>query len=77
MLLRSPELEEAARRRIAKRLYLQLPDKQGRKELICRMLSQQSNILSDVEVDAVCDKTKFKVCDMNVANTEIELCKMR
>ncbi|KAL3191606.1 hypothetical protein MRX96_059704 [Rhipicephalus microplus] len=37
---RPKELDEAARRRLAKRLYIPLPEKAARRQMVCRLLAQ-------------------------------------
>lgn len=51
LFVRPQELDEAARRRFVKRLYVPLPDKEGRKQLISRLLANQPNSLTITDLD--------------------------
>ena len=55
---RPQELDEAARRRMVKRLYIPLPDDKGRRALIAHLLQQQEHSLSDTDVDDIVAATK-------------------
>jgi SpoVK/Ycf46/Vps4 family AAA+-type ATPase len=55
---RPQELDEAARRRMVKRLYIPLPDDKGRRALIAHLLQQQQHSLSDADVDDIVAATK-------------------
>jgi SpoVK/Ycf46/Vps4 family AAA+-type ATPase len=55
---RPQELDEAARRRMVKRLYIPLPDDKGRRALIAHLLQQQQHSLSDSDVDEIVAATK-------------------
>lgn len=54
---RPDELDEAARRRFVKRLYIPLPDAHGRKQLLLGLLSKCSHVLTDVDVAAIVQHT--------------------
>ncbi|KAJ2500644.1 Fidgetin-like protein 1 [Coemansia sp. RSA 1972] len=54
---RPQELDEAARRRFPKRLYVPLPDPVGRRSIVCNLLRKQVHDLSDTQLDLICDKT--------------------
>lgn len=60
MQFRPQELDEAARRRFVKKLYVPLPDKQGRLEILHSLLSKQTNNLTSNQINEVCDKTAGK-----------------
>lgn len=55
---RPHEIDEAARRRLVKRLYIPLPDPPARKQIVSRLLSQQGHSLSEQELDDICEKSK-------------------
>ncbi|KAL9646381.1 hypothetical protein ABK040_014532 [Willaertia magna] len=50
---RPEELDEAFRRRMTKKLYIPLPSKEGRKEMITRLLSKSSHNLSEEDIEEV------------------------
>ncbi|KAL7749655.1 putative 26S proteasome subunit yta6 [Sorochytrium milnesiophthora] len=54
---RPQELDEAARRRFKKRLYIPLPGASGRRQLLANLLRKQANALSDTDIDAVVAQT--------------------
>ncbi|KAH7956260.1 hypothetical protein HPB52_007766 [Rhipicephalus sanguineus] len=55
---RPKELDEAARRRLAKRLYIPLPEKAARRQMVCRLLAQVKHCLSDEDIDTVVSLTQ-------------------
>lgn len=55
---RPKELDEAARRRLAKRLYIPLPEKAARRQMVCRLLAQVKHCLSDEDIDNVASLTQ-------------------
>ena len=55
---RPQELDEAARRRMVKRLYIPLPDDKGRRALIAHLLLQQQHSLADADIDDIVAATK-------------------
>ena len=57
MVCRPQEIDEAARRRFVKRLYIPLPEREARKQIIGLLMSQQSNALTEDDFDNICDKT--------------------
>eukprot|EP00039_Didymoeca_costata_P004799 m.76171 g.76171 ORF g.76171 m.76171 type:complete len:580 (+) comp12545_c0_seq8:279-2018(+) len=54
---RPQEIDEAARRRLTKRLYIPLPDKTGRTQLITRLLKGPSHVLSEKDIEFVVNET--------------------
>ena len=56
-LIRPQEIDEAARRRFRKKLYIPLPDEKGRMAMMKRLLSQQNHVLSESEIIEVVKKT--------------------
>eukprot|EP01084_Bolivina_argentea_P196605 337028_1 len=54
-----PELiDEAVRRRLSKRLYIPLPDKNGRKQLLLNLLKKANHILNNEQIDILVEKMK-------------------
>ena len=54
---RPQEIDEAARRRLVKRLYIPLPDGPARKQIILGLLKEQKHCLSEADMDELCHKT--------------------
>jgi SpoVK/Ycf46/Vps4 family AAA+-type ATPase len=54
---RPHELDEAARRRLVKRLYIPLPDAAARKSIIQSLLSSQKHSLTESEIEEICART--------------------
>ncbi|XP_050532206.1 fidgetin-like protein 1 isoform X2 [Daktulosphaira vitifoliae] len=50
---RPQELDEAARRRLVKRLYIRLPDLQARKEMIKKLVSSENHVLTEEDLDKI------------------------
>lgn len=62
---RPQEIDEAARRRFVKRLYIPLPEYPARRTIITNLLRQQSYVLTDEQLDIICSKTDgFSGADM-------------
>lgn len=55
---RPQELDEAARRRFVKRLYIPLPSFEARLDLVNRLLKNNRHELSDENLKFVADSTK-------------------
>jgi fidgetin-like protein 1 len=55
---RPQEIDEAARRRLLKRLYIPLPESGARSTIIKNLLSNQAHSLSDEDIDFICSKTE-------------------
>lgn len=47
MKVSTQELDEAARRRLIKRLYIPLPEPEARRHLVSRLMSTQNHALSE------------------------------
>ncbi|KAJ2742624.1 Fidgetin-like protein 1 [Coemansia sp. BCRC 34301] len=63
---RPQELDEAARRRFPKRLYVPLPDRLGRRAIVTNLMKSQVHRLDDSHLDLVCERTKgFSGADMD------------
>ncbi|KAI8318890.1 AAA-domain-containing protein [Martensiomyces pterosporus] len=54
---RPQELDEAARRRFPKRLYVPLPDRSGRRTIVTNLLRRQVHSLTDEQLETICDRT--------------------
>ncbi|KAI5635480.1 ATPase family associated with various cellular activities (AAA) domain-containing protein [Phthorimaea operculella] len=54
---RPQELDEAARRRLVKRLYIPLPDIDARKQIITNLLQSENNELTEEEIEEVAKMT--------------------
>ena len=54
---RPQEIDEAARRRLVKRLYIPLPDMPARRQLVLNLMKQQPYELTEQEIDLVCTRT--------------------
>ncbi|XP_036720430.1 fidgetin-like protein 1 isoform X2 [Balaenoptera musculus] len=50
---RPQEIDEAARRRLVKRLYIPLPEASARKQIVVNLMSEEHCCLSEEEVDLV------------------------
>ena len=57
---RPQEIDEAARRRFVKRLYIPLPELEARKTIILNLLRQQSYHLADDQITVICTRTDGK-----------------
>ncbi|OMJ18244.1 Fidgetin-like protein 1 [Smittium culicis] len=63
---RPQEIDEAARRRFTKRLYIPLPEKGGRKAIVTNLLRKQSHSLTDAQIDQISELTDgYSGSDMN------------
>lgn len=68
---RPDELDEAARRRFVKRLYIPLPDAEARLALVTLLLRKNSHALAQGEIQAVVDRTVgFSGADIKALCTE-------
>ncbi|KAI8596747.1 P-loop containing nucleoside triphosphate hydrolase protein [Dissophora ornata] len=54
---RPQEIDEAARRRFQKRLYIPLPESQGRHGLMTRLLEKQPHDLTPEQILDICERT--------------------
>jgi len=54
---RPNELDDAARRRFVKRLYIPLPEAVGRRSLVQQLLSKNRNTVTEDQVDAIVSQT--------------------
>lgn len=62
---RPQEIDEAARRRLAKRLYIPLPEAAARLQIITNLMAQEKNQLREQELDSVVAATQgFSGADM-------------
>lgn len=75
---RPQELDEAARRRLAKRLYIPLPEAASRQQLIANKLAHNPNTLTDQDVEVVVGKTDgFSGSDLGLLCTDAAMGPMR
>ena len=67
MFFRPQEIDEAARRRLVKRLYIPLPDASARRQIVTNLMKEQPFFLSDEEMEDICLKSEGKllVIDIN------------
>lgn len=54
---RPQEIDEAARRRLVKRLYIPLPDLPARQQIVSNLLKEQKHSLSEEEMEELCRLT--------------------
>ena len=59
---RPQEIDEAARRRLVKRLYIPLPEAPARRQIVMNLLAEQSYSLTGEELDLVCQDTDGQCC---------------
>jgi len=57
-LCRPQEIDEAARRRFVKRLYVPLPEGEARKQIVRLLMARQANSLTNDQFTAICDQTE-------------------
>ncbi|PRD29521.1 UNVERIFIED_CONTAM: fignl1 [Trichonephila clavipes] len=55
---RPHELDEAARRRFVKRLYVPLPEEAARRQIVQKLLSAHQHNLTEDDFQKICDETK-------------------
>ncbi|VDN08699.1 unnamed protein product [Dibothriocephalus latus] len=54
---RPQELDEAARRRFVKKLYIPLPCTEARRQIVSRLISQQQHCLSSEDLDVIAERS--------------------
>ncbi|EFX75995.1 hypothetical protein DAPPUDRAFT_322816 [Daphnia pulex] len=59
---RPQELDEAARRRLVKRLYIPLPEFTARKQIIHLLMAEQRHVLGEDEIADICNRTDGYSC---------------
>lgn len=75
---RPHELDEAARRRFVKRLYIPLPDDHARHQIIRTMMATGRSALSDADVASIVESTRgYSGADMATLCKEAALCSVR
>ena len=75
---RPQELDEAARRRFVKKLYIPLPEPIGRKDLLTRLLAKNRSTVSTAQVDEIVERTDgYSGADMKNLCTEAAMGPMR
>lgn len=65
LLCRPQEIDEAARRRLVKRLYIPLPDTPARRQIVTNLMQQQVHNLTDNEFDQIGQQTDGEVYMIN------------
>ncbi|EME27240.1 AAA-type ATPase [Galdieria sulphuraria] len=71
---RPQELDEAARRRLIKRLYIPLPDPEARKCLISRLVSSQKHSLTEEQLESLTEKTQGLIFWIRLASSLCRSC---
>ncbi|KAM6104103.1 fidgetin-like protein 1 [Theristicus caerulescens] len=71
---RPQEIDEAARRRLVKRLYIPLPEASARKQIVTRLMSKEHCSLNEEEIELIVKKTNgFSGADMTQLCREASL----
>ncbi|NXK44950.1 FIGL1 protein, partial [Chauna torquata] len=71
---RPQEIDEAARRRLVKRLYIPLPEASARKQIVTRLMSKEHSCLSEEEIELIVKKSNgFSGADMTQLCREASL----
>jgi fidgetin-like protein 1 len=52
------ELDDAARRRFVKKLFIPLPDVEGRRQIVINLMNKQSSQLNEDEVEEISNLTE-------------------
>jgi SpoVK/Ycf46/Vps4 family AAA+-type ATPase len=79
---RPDDLDEAVRRRLVKRLYIPLPNKEGRKQYIKQMIEKTEGVntfkMEDADIDELVDLTKgYSGADLKNLSGEAALIPIR
>jgi SpoVK/Ycf46/Vps4 family AAA+-type ATPase len=75
---RPDELDEAARRRFVKRIYIPLPDKSGRQQLFETLLRKENHNLDNRDIETLVNKTQgYSGADIKSLCTEAAMCPLR
>uniref|UniRef100_A0ABM5GLX7 Fidgetin-like protein 1 n=2 Tax=Pogona vitticeps TaxID=103695 RepID=A0ABM5GLX7_9SAUR len=71
---RPQEIDEAARRRLVKRLYIPLPNASARRQIVSRLMSKEHCSLTEEEIDIIVQKSEgFSGADMTQLCREASL----
>ncbi|XP_014614498.1 PREDICTED: fidgetin-like protein 1 isoform X3 [Polistes canadensis] len=71
---RPQELDEAARRRLVKRLYIPLPELQARKQIICNLLSSVKHNVTEQDITDIAQQAEgYSGADMKTLCTEASM----
>ncbi|NXO03776.1 FIGL1 protein, partial [Rhinopomastus cyanomelas] len=71
---RPQEIDEAARRRLVKRLYIPLPEASARKQIVSRLMSKENCSLTEEEIELVVERSDgFSGADMTQLCREASL----
>ena len=78
LFCRPQEIDEAARRRFVKRLYIPLPEGVARRQIVTNLMSQQKHRLTEADLEAIVEKSQgtsmqsneylFKLSDPNLCD---------
>ena len=68
---RPQEIDEAARRRLVKRLYIPLPDSPARRQIVSNLLREQAHSLSMEELEEICGTTDGSCCSLCRLQTHV------
>lgn len=75
---RPQELDEAMRRRLSKRMYIPLPNAEGRRQILKNLLENVPNSLDNADLDFVVEKSKgYSGSDMRYLCTEASMFPLR
>eukprot|EP01028_Stygiella_incarcerata_P014456 TRINITY_DN964_c0_g1_i1.p1 TRINITY_DN964_c0_g1~~TRINITY_DN964_c0_g1_i1.p1 ORF type:complete len:553 (+),score=176.54 TRINITY_DN964_c0_g1_i1:92-1750(+) len=75
---RPQELDEAARRRLVKRLYIPLPNSAARKQLVKNLFKGQKHSLQEEEIDIVVERSKgYSGADLRALCSEAAMSPIR
>lgn len=55
---RPQELDEAARRRLVKRLYIPLPESAARKKIVSNLMTKQANDINEQDLELIATNTQ-------------------
>lgn len=71
---RPQELDDAARRRFARRLYIPLPEKKARIQILNNLLGTVSNDLNEINIEEIGHKTTgYSGADMDILCREASM----
>eukprot|EP00761_Pharyngomonas_kirbyi_P008245 gb/GECH01008256.1/.p1 GENE.gb/GECH01008256.1/~~gb/GECH01008256.1/.p1 ORF type:complete len:652 (+),score=141.17 gb/GECH01008256.1/:1-1956(+) len=75
---RPQEIDEAARRRLVKKLYIPLPDEEARKELVATLLKKEKHDIGEQELEQVMKRSEgYSGADIKALCTESALGPLR
>lgn len=75
---RPQELDEAARRRFVRRLYIPLPDFNARKSILVNLLTKVDNCLQNEEIEEIAKRSNgYSGADLEILTQEAAMCPVR